>query len=151
MVSSAVTYGEVGVQAGQWAEYTCAWTLNNITCRQRVEITGVVGSIVHFNFTEFVGDQVHEYQWTANLSSGSDWMFLVMPNLGRGDPLWPGSDLRINGTMTMLVTGLERSVAYIEVRYYDYLSRTWYDVDTGLRVKSETWVKWGYWENLTLP
>jgi hypothetical protein len=77
-------------------------------------------------------------------------MFLVMPNLGTGDPLWPGSDLRINGTMTMLAMGYERSVAYIEVRFYDYFSRRWYDVETGLSVKSETWNKWGCWENLTL-
>jgi hypothetical protein len=153
VVSSAPTYGKVGVEPGQWAEYACSSTIGgwtNVSQRYRIEITGVAEPIVHFNWTEFVGDEVVEYQWLANLSSGSLYQYFVTPNLSENDPLWLGSNFRVNHTMTMRVVGVERSVAFFEIRYFDFLKQISYDVETGIMVKSLTNTKGWSWTNLTM-
>jgi hypothetical protein len=123
----AADYTKVGVKVGDWAYYSADTNLTGV--RQELYINLTVTKIDRSNVTgtwtsRFPNGTSGPSQvvW-GNISSGAAgppgaipllW-YVMVPNLGQGDPVFVGSSVTVNDTGTMVAAGAARVYVHVNV------------------------------------
>lgn len=129
-VSQGANYSMIGVKAGDRADYSTDYSGHD---RLRIEVTKVTGVLVNLTMTDYWsnGTVTHTSSAYGNVSKGDLAELLVCGGLQSGDPLWQGSDMSFNNTLSMEIAGASRVVN--ELIHGDELM--YWDQATGIFVK----------------
>jgi hypothetical protein len=133
----------VDLKPGDWAEYSVDYPfMIPPHSTIRIEITGVDRSVVTFNDTWIISNEIVLKRPNVTLDVTKpflsyDTAFTLIPyDLKAGEPTCPGSDLLINLTQTMLFAGANRScnICYVNRNYGSHTLFGYYiwDQVTGL-------------------
>jgi len=146
--ASATSYA-VGVKVGDTADYTASATGEPFS-KMHLSVYGIVGTVVTLNLTYYYPNGTLHDQSTVTgdllTGSGGILLFLIARNLTQGDPVYSGSTMKVNKTVTMTVAGASRSVNYVNLTmgYWQF----YWDKETGLMTQVR-FLFFG-WMNLTL-
>jgi hypothetical protein len=136
--ASAVDYTKVGVKVGDTADYSAG--IGNTTSRLRMHVTQIVGTNVTLLFRNLDtdGSETDGYNLTGNIGGlNLIYVFLVVPNLNQGDPIFSGAPpgFAIDQQTTMTVAGSNRIVNHYGISISDVSVDIYWDKITGLAVK----------------
>jgi hypothetical protein len=148
--SQAADYYKVGVKVGDVVEYSISISNSDmVSIVIRVEDISV--SVVQLNVTYYYSAHpTQSVNSPFDVTSGYGlYYLLIAPELSVGDPIYLGSSLMINETVTMTVAGVSRTVNHLNYSAGIVFGDYYWDRDTGLLVKSTFRFPFGS-ENLSL-
>jgi hypothetical protein len=145
--SAAADYAQISLKKGDVAEYKVgSWVVRTPVNTLRVVFQDIIGTIVTTNSTYSgpsgkILSNLETYNIRSPLSSdhnSSDLSFLfphpllIAANLGSGDPIYIGAEVRISETITMNIGNTDRLVNHAN---FSSSSGFYWDKQTGLLVK----------------
>lgn len=138
----AADFSKVGVKTGTTATYSFSASNSEVN-RVDLNFTSVAGTTVTLSYIWYNPDGSENSSWvdTGDVSTGGGVTaisaFLIPSNLSAGDPIFSGSLLTINETVSMFTAGAYRTVNHSNwiTTSGSYRHDLYWDKQTGLMVR----------------